>query len=73
LALGRPELAPFSEKYQKTPAQVALNWLSSKPNVFPIPRASTVDHVMENLGALGWRLSEADIERLDRFFPPPPS
>jgi diketogulonate reductase-like aldo/keto reductase len=41
----------------KTEAQVALNWCISRENVIAIPKASSVDHVVENCGASGWQLS----------------
>jgi diketogulonate reductase-like aldo/keto reductase len=41
----------------KTEAQVALNWCISKENVIAIPKASSVDHVIQNGNASGWRLS----------------
>jgi diketogulonate reductase-like aldo/keto reductase len=53
----------------KTPAQVALNWLVSKPGVFAIPRASRPSHVAENLGGSDWRLSESDVAELEKEFP----
>jgi len=40
----------------KSEAQVALNWCVSKENVIAIPKASTVAHVMEDVGASGWKL-----------------
>lgn len=40
-----------------------LNWCISKENVIAITKASTVAHVMENLGASGWTL-EPDLARL---------
>jgi diketogulonate reductase-like aldo/keto reductase len=40
----------------KSEAQVALNWCISKENVIAITKASTVAHVMENVGASGWKL-----------------
>jgi diketogulonate reductase-like aldo/keto reductase len=63
------ELSVFVEKYRKTPAQIALNWLASKENVFPIPRASTSKHVHENVGAVTWTMTEADTNRLEEVFP----
>ncbi|ADY02271.1 aldo/keto reductase [Vulcanisaeta moutnovskia 768-28] len=52
----------------KTPAQIALNWIITKhEHVFPIPRASNPDHVRENLGAVGWRLSQEEIEKLENI------
>ncbi|HUH99409.1 MAG TPA: aldo/keto reductase [Nitrososphaerales archaeon] len=74
--LGHGELASANEKMadvckrnSKTPAQVALNWLVSKPGVFAIPRASTEEHVRENLGASGWRLNAQDVADLEAAFP----
>ncbi len=53
----------------KTPAQIALNWFLSKyDNVFPIPRASNPQHVVENVNAMGWSLSEKEIAILEGTF-----
>ena len=41
-------------KYQKTPAQFALNWLIAQGDVIPIPGAKTAAQAIENDGALGW-------------------
>ena len=56
-------------RVSKTPAQVALNWLVSKPGVFAIPRASRAPHVIEDIGGSGWRLSQNDIGELEKEFP----
>jgi pyridoxine 4-dehydrogenase len=48
----------------KTPAQIALNWCLCKDTT-PIPGAKTLKQLDENLGALGWRLSEAEVAALD--------
>ena len=64
-------LSSVGQKYGKTAPQVALNWLLSQENVFPIPRASTSGHVVENSGAVGWRMSDEDRAELDRAYPPP--
>lgn len=55
----------MAETALKTPAQVALNWLSAKANVVAIPKASTVQNVIEDGGASGWRLSPSEYELLD--------
>lgn len=62
-------LDELTEKYGKTQTQMALNWLISKPNVVTIPKAVRIEHIKENLGAIGWRLSEEDMRRLDYDFP----
>jgi aryl-alcohol dehydrogenase-like predicted oxidoreductase len=48
----------------KTPAQVALNWLISKGAV-PIPGAKNARQAEQNAGAMGWRLTEEEVQRLD--------
>jgi diketogulonate reductase-like aldo/keto reductase len=55
-------------KYNKTKSQIALRWLARKPSVFPIPRASRVGHVMENVEASGWEMSDDDADDLGKKF-----
>ncbi len=59
------------EKYgEKTPAQIALNWIISKyENTFPIPRASNPVHVKENLNAIGWKMDDEILNIVDKYFP----
>ena len=64
-------LSSVGQKYGKTAPQVALNWLLSQENVFPIPRASTRAHVVENAGAAGWRMSDEDRAELERSYSSP--
>lgn len=52
----------------RTRAQVALQWLAGKPSVFPIPRASRVDHVRDNSAAGDWELTGAERSALDDNF-----
>ena len=59
-------LSSIGRKYGKTAPQVALNWLLSQENVFPIPRASNRAHVLENIGAAGWRMSDEDRTELEK-------
>ncbi len=54
----------ISLKTGKTPIQVALNYLISRPSVIAIPKTETMKHLNEIFGALGWRLEEEYIERL---------
>ena len=48
----------------RTPSQVALRWLIEKGSV-PIPGAKNRQQAEENAGALGWRLSAAEVAALD--------
>jgi diketogulonate reductase-like aldo/keto reductase len=53
---------------QKTLAQVALNWCTSRPYVVVIPKSNTLARIEENCQASGWRLSPAQIQYLDAAF-----
>jgi diketogulonate reductase-like aldo/keto reductase len=70
LALGKLAklqiLDDLSHKYHKTPSQIALNWLISKKGVVAIPKSSSIAHIQENLGSLGWHMSQADYDLLER-------
>ncbi|XP_062204967.1 pyridoxal reductase, chloroplastic-like [Phragmites australis] len=57
-------LRRIAEKKGKTMSQVAINWCICKGTI-PIPGVKSVRHVEENLGALGWRLSPAEISELE--------
>lgn len=48
----------------RTNAQVALNWVICK-GALPIPGAKNAEQAMENAGALGWRLTEEEVAKLD--------
>ncbi len=59
-------LRQLGEKYDRTPAQVALNWLIAQGNVIPIPGAKTAEQVRQNAGAVGWQLSNDDVTQLSQ-------
>jgi aryl-alcohol dehydrogenase-like predicted oxidoreductase len=54
------------EHQGKTPAQVSLNWVIGK-GALPIPGAKTVNQASQNLGALGWHLSNEEMQLLDEM------
>lgn len=64
---GFDSLDELAKKYSKTQAQIALNWLISKPSVVVIPKSSSIEHLKENLGAIGWKMDKEDLKRLDRM------
>ena len=65
---GNETLDELAEKYGKTRAQVSLNWLINQENVLAIPKASNIAHLRDNIGALGWRLSDEDEDKLTEAF-----
>jgi len=51
----------------KTPAQIALNWLLQRPTVANIIiGARNEAQLKQNLGAVGWKLTQEQIKRLDK-------
>lgn len=62
-------LADIAQAHGATPRQIALAFLMRRPSAFPIPKASTVEHVEENAGASDIQLSQGEIARIDAAFP----
>jgi aryl-alcohol dehydrogenase-like predicted oxidoreductase len=69
---GLERLAPLIQKLQqigtahdRTPAQVALNWLIAQGNVIPLPGAKNADQARQNAGAIGWSMSDDEWTQLD--------
>ena len=60
-------LKRVGDKYKKTPAQVVLNWLTSKKSVVAIPKASQKNHVDEIGKSVDWDLDKEDLEKIDSF------
>lgn len=51
----------------KTVPQIALNWLLTRPTVSNVViGARNIEQLKQNLGAIGWQLSAAQIARLDQ-------
>ena len=63
-------LQEIGEKYNRTPAQVALNWLIAQGNVIPIAGVKNAAQVKENVGALGWQMTQDEIAELEKITRP---
>jgi aryl-alcohol dehydrogenase-like predicted oxidoreductase len=59
------QLQQIGKTHDRTPAQVALNWLIAQGNVIPIPGAKNANQAQQNSGALGWAMSEEERTQLD--------
>ncbi|MFM5888026.1 MAG: aldo/keto reductase [Dolichospermum sp.] len=57
-------LQEIANTRNKTMSQVAINWCISKGTI-PIPGAKNVEQARENIGALGWFLSDGEVIELD--------
>ena len=64
-------LVTFAREHGMTPAQAALAWLLAQDGVIAIPKTGRRARLEENAGALAHRLSRAQLQELDRLFPPP--
>jgi diketogulonate reductase-like aldo/keto reductase len=71
--LGNRVLGEVARRRDATPAQIALAWLLRQDGMIVIPKASRLEHVRENRGALDIALTEEELAALDRAFPPPKS
>ncbi len=61
------ELSRIAAERGKTVAQTALNWVISKSEVtVAIFGCDGVEHLEDNLGAVGWELSEDEMSALDK-------
>lgn len=66
-------LEDISKETGKSVAQISLNWLLQKPTVANIViGARNEEQLKQNLGAVGWSLTEEQIERLDAVSEPTP-
>jgi aryl-alcohol dehydrogenase-like predicted oxidoreductase len=51
----------------KTPSQIALAWLLAQPGITaPILGARTLEQLEDNLGCVGWYLTEEELKQLDQ-------
>jgi len=67
---GGRVLGEIATAHRATPRQVALAFLTRRPSLFAIPKAASADHAAENAAAGDLPLTEAEIARIDRAFPP---
>ncbi len=68
----RGVVAEIAKKYDRTPRQVALNFLTRRPSLFTIPKASQAEHVRENAAALDFTLSPDDLKVIAQATAPSP-
>ncbi len=71
---GGRVLKEIADRHDSTPRQVALRFLTRRPALFAIPKASNPEHAEENAAAGSLYLSEAELAQIDATFPlgPPP-
>ncbi len=59
-------LKTYAAKKGATPSQIALAWLLAKsPSIVPIPGTRSEAHLLENLGAVKFQLTKADVQEIE--------
>jgi len=69
--LTNRKLASIARERSVTPAQLALAWVLSRPQVIAIPQSANVAHIDDNRAAAAIRLDQGVMSALDAAFPPP--
>lgn len=63
--MNNPLLKELSEKYGKSPAQIALRWLIEQEQVVAIPKSSSEQHLRDNLDIYDFALEDDDFYAID--------
>lgn len=66
---GGKILKEIAAQHGASPRQVALAFLTRRPSVFAIPKASSATHAADNAGAGNVTLTDSEIAALDKAFP----
>lgn len=69
--LQNKQLIELANQHQVSPAQIALAWVMRTDDVIAIPKASSAQHVLDNVQSLNIKLTDEDFRFLDTAFPPP--
>src|SRR5260370_9645662 len=62
-------LQSIADAHKATARQVALGFLTRRPSVFAIPKASSAEHAADNAAAVRLNLSDSELAALDSAFP----
>lgn len=66
-------LGEIAAERDRSISQVAINWLLTRPTVASVAiGARSVEQLVDNIGAAGWRLSAEEVARLDAVSATPP-
>ena len=58
------QVVEIAQRYQKTPAQIALRWCLEH-DVIPVTRALTTEHQAENMAIFDFKLAPEDVALID--------
>ena len=65
------QIKPLADAHGKSMTQFSLNWVLGNPIVTSaIVGPRTMEHYEDNIGCLGWEISEDALEKIDELVPP---
>ena len=59
-------LTELGNKYDKSPAQVALRWVTQQDDVVTIPKSTSAEHLAQNLEIFDFELTETEMSLVGR-------
>ena len=60
-------ISELAEKYNKTNAQIVLNWLLQKGDLVVIPKSSSVKRLEQNFDVFDFELDSDDVNKIDQL------
>lgn len=64
--LEDPTIVGIAQKYNRTPAQVLLNWSAARGNVV-LPKSLTATRIQSNLDSFDFKLDNEDVEKINNL------
>ncbi|WP_394324866.1 aldo/keto reductase [Halobellus rufus] len=64
--LDDEDVRRLADRYDKTPAQVALRWATQHRDVVVIPKSTDEDHLRENLELFDFKLTREEVDALTK-------
>jgi diketogulonate reductase-like aldo/keto reductase len=62
-------IASMCSKYNATPTQIAIAWLTTQPNVITLSKTRDLQHLYENISGLNILMDKEDVEFLRLHYP----
>ena len=66
--LNDPLIVSLSQKYRVSPAQICLRFAVQR-GIIPVPKASSVERIKENLNLWSFKIDVQDMQRLESMPP----
>ncbi len=64
--LDDPILEEIGARHEKTAVQVAIRWLVQQPNVLTVPKATSREHLADDIDVFDFDLTDEEMDRIHR-------